>query len=115
LPPLIEALRNDRAWMRQRAAAVLQRIGAAARAAVPALIDVLKDPDVEARIRAADALGGIGPEARAAVPALIDALQDEGAIVSGGGWDRYTETVKGTAAWALKRIDPEAAARAGVS
>jgi HEAT repeat protein len=53
--------------------------------------------------KAADRLGGyFGPRAKGAVPALVDALNDE------------HDTVRHSAALALRRIDPQAAHKAGV-
>jgi HEAT repeat protein len=63
---------------------------------------LLKDRDERVRQSAAWALGEIGAAAKPAVPALIEALKDE---------DR---DVQFRAAEALKRIDPEAAHKAGV-
>jgi HEAT repeat protein len=59
---------------------------------------------VDERVAAAAArsLGQIGPAAKAAVSALIDALKDE------------DKDVRTAAAEALKKIDPEAARKAGV-
>ncbi|MBX7133999.1 MAG: HEAT repeat domain-containing protein [Fimbriimonadaceae bacterium] len=63
--------------------------------AVPSLIADLQDDHlVVRRINAIFELGKLGPSAWAAIPALCDALQDE--------------TVRASAAWALKRIGPTA-------
>jgi HEAT repeat protein len=62
----------------------------------------LRDKDPHQRTLAAFFLGHLGPEARGATPALVTVLKDE------------NERVRAAAATALKRIDPEAAARAGV-
>lgn len=80
-------------------------------AAVPVLIDLLRDARPPMRRYAAGKLGAIGPPARAAVPALVEVVRDEEADrdADGFGW-----SVRPTAAWALGRIDPGAAARAGV-
>ena len=76
-------------------------------AAVPLLIELLRDSDPVVRRYAADCLGDLGPAAAPAVPALLRALGDE----EQGG---MVITVGGAAAYALQKIDPEAAARAGV-
>ncbi|MHB1561953.1 MAG: HEAT repeat domain-containing protein, partial [Isosphaeraceae bacterium] len=75
---LIERLRSERTLM----ARSLDRLGAEARALVPALIDVLgdspaKDDIGNPRIQAALALGRIGPDARPAIPALIELMDRE--------------------------------------
>ena len=71
--------------------------------AVPALIAVLRDlQNPRAREGAICALGRMGPRAREAVPALREALHDE------------DQAVRVRAARALKDIDPNAAAKAGV-
>jgi len=74
--PLIEALNNADANIREVAARILGNIGPQAVEAVPALTTALKDPDRRVRIQAAVALGRIGPEAKEAVPALFEALKD---------------------------------------
>jgi hypothetical protein len=66
---------------RQRAAAALGGLGAAASPAVSALADALTDEDATVRQTAAEALGRIGPDASAAVPALTLALGDPEARV----------------------------------
>jgi HEAT repeat protein len=138
VPSLITTLTNDRSPMvRQAAASALGAIGSEARLAAPALfhaaketnLDVrsfalsalgqiqpdplltvpvlvagLDDPFPVARVFAATALGYYGPEARAAVPALLRMLATNNAAGS-----EHHE-----AASALKKIDPEAAAKAGV-
>jgi HEAT repeat protein len=70
---------------------------------VPALLAVLRESkNPSAREGAACALEAMGPRAKEAVPALRDALHDE------------DQRVRQRAAWALKAIDPNAAAEAGV-
>jgi hypothetical protein len=54
----------------------LNKIGPAARAAVPALVRVLGDANNSVRETAAEALGAIGPDASSAVAALIAVLGD---------------------------------------
>jgi hypothetical protein len=55
----------------------------------------------ERRIAAEDALGNFGADANAAVPSLVELLKDE-------------QPPRSFAAEALRRIDPGAAAKAGV-
>ncbi len=126
VPALIEALNGDDERVRSAAAVALGQIGPDAKDAVPALraalgpgllgqnsaralgrigphgmpalIDALKNGSEHAAL----ALGEIGPDAREAVPALLAAIK------SG------QEDVSRSAAEALRKIDPEAARRAGV-
>ncbi len=78
IPVLIERLQSERTLM----ARSLDRLGAEARALVPALIEVLGDSPAEGDIgnppvQAALALGRIGPDARPAIPALIELMDRE--------------------------------------
>jgi hypothetical protein len=77
-------------------------------AATPVLTELPRDGDPYVRRYATDCPGDIGPAAKPAVPALLAALGDHevGAIPKG--------RVSGSAAIALKKIDPQAAAEAGV-
>ena len=69
---------------------------------VPVLAESLSDTNSWIRFHAASGLGGFGAEARDAVPALVRLLGDPEEIV------RYAATN------ALKAIDPDAPAKAGV-
>jgi HEAT repeat protein len=69
---------------------------------VPALTDALRDESGYVRHDAATTLGKFGGEARTAVPALVGALKDR------------ERTVRTAAAAALKKVDPTAAAKAGI-
>lgn len=102
IPRLMEAMKEregrtgeaeDARW---RANNALARIGLAA---VPALIEALEDNNFYVRQRAAFALHDIGPGAKEAVPALLE---------------RFKKEKLQWAANALKRIDPDAAAEAGI-
>lgn len=59
----------------------LEKMGPAARPAIPALRQTLRDEDVTVRILAASTLGGLGPDAAASVPDLIAALNDKNEYV----------------------------------
>lgn len=74
---LIDALNDESAAVRQRAAGALALIGPDARAAAPALMQTLKD-DGSSQIRgaAAYALGEIGGDPEQVPPALCQALAD---------------------------------------
>jgi HEAT repeat protein len=116
VPALVRALKDEDARVRRNAAASLGVIlhassparGAETRdrddpeiaVAVTALADALRDDDDNARVNALEASGMMGPAAKSAGPALLDALKD-------GKVKR--ESVESI----LKRIDPEAANRAG--
>lgn len=69
---------------------------------IPALIDALMDPESTVRVDAAFALETFGAAAKDAVPALILRLKDMSPAVRYG------------AARALEKIDPDAAAKAGI-
>jgi HEAT repeat protein len=69
---------------------------------VPALVNALSDTNWFTRLMAAKGLGHLGTNAQQAAPALVPMLSDPNAMVRRG------------ATYALKAIDPEAAAKAGV-
>ena len=98
----IEALRSKDAAERLHAVKALGERRAQAAEVVPALTAALQDDDAFVRRDAALALGEIGASAKPAVPGLLGGLRDRNAHV------------RLEAAKALKRIDPQAAAQAGV-
>jgi HEAT repeat protein len=69
---------------------------------LPALVKALEDREPKVRAQAAHTLGLIGHAAKPAAPALAQALTDEDAAV------------REAAVRSLKRVDPGAAARAGI-
>ena len=97
-----DALKSKDELERQLAATAFSEIGLAAKRALPALVEALTDRDEIVFVGAAQALGNLGACARSAVPLLIKALTDERTKVSE------------TAADSLKRIDRDAATRAGL-
>lgn len=99
VPALLEALKDGRDRTSVLNALEQMDHGPEAAAGVPALVEVLRGESGYDRRRAAVVLARIGPDARTAVPALIQVLKGEDAA---------------EVAAALKRIDPEAAAKAGV-
>ncbi len=72
VPRLIKAL--EREEVRPKAAAIIARIGPAAKAAVPALIKALADKNPETCSEVLFALAAIGPDAAEAVPAISQVL-----------------------------------------
>lgn len=74
IPRLIKALEIEQT--RARAAAILERMGPAAKEAVPALTAALGDNNPETRSEVLLALGAIGPEAAPAAPAIAELLTD---------------------------------------
>lgn len=65
VPALVEALRDESAYVRRDAAAVLGKFGPEAMAAVPALLAARKDRERSVRKAADDALKKIDPAAAA--------------------------------------------------
>jgi hypothetical protein len=105
IPPLLKALEDPDASVRVRAVNSLRRIAPETEAKLDMVTLPLRcanDPDWRARIYAVEALGHSGNRARAAVPVLQRLLQDGDA------------SIRRAATNALKQIDPEAAAKAGV-
>ena len=96
-PALFRATKDANEIVRVNAFWVLGKILPDARLTIPVLVPGLDNASAGARFRAAIVLGEYGPEARPAVSALLRVLATNNA-----------------AATALKKIDPEAAARAGV-
>jgi HEAT repeat protein len=70
---------------------------------MPVLISALHDPNQMVQSQAVLTLGEWGPNARIAVPALVDCLN------ASNGFPVRSEVID-----ALKKIDPEAVAKAGV-
>ena len=75
VPPLIEALKNDKAayWV----CLILRDIGPAAKAAVPGLLERLKDPRPEIRREVVLTLAAMEDAAGAAVPQIAALLDDQ--------------------------------------
>ncbi|HWW01353.1 MAG TPA: HEAT repeat domain-containing protein [Candidatus Acidoferrum sp.] len=105
VPVLLKALNDPAVNVRSVASLALYQAAPQACAkpeVVKVVIGILKDPNDQIAYQAAELLGNIGKEASSAVPALLETVQ---------GTNRLTATF---AARALKQIDPEAAAKAGV-
>ncbi|MDB6065622.1 MAG: repeat protein [Pedosphaera sp.] len=102
VPMLVRSLGDKTSGSWFEAALALGKIHARPEIAVPALVKCLNDQDFQVRLYAAKAIGAFGSDARLAVPDLLKLLADSNAKVQNAAKD------------ALKRIDPEAAAEAGV-
>lgn len=96
-PALCRATKDSNHTIRNNSFWALSRILADPELTMPVLIAGLDDTDHTARENAAIALGTYGQQAKAAIPALVRTLSTNGA-----------------AGFSLKKIDPEAAAKAGV-
>jgi len=115
------------------AANALGMIGPPAKAAVPFLVQALKRPDLDLDEAAIRALGGIHSDPEVIIPLLIpyladNELNDEAATALGNYGSLAKAAIpnivplltgrgkdaRGAAIYALKKIDPEAAAMAGV-
>jgi HEAT repeat protein len=77
LPALVEMTRDSKAALQTRAAEVLARMGADARAAVPALLQLLHAGEAKVRSQAAAALGRIAPDDKEVLAALIRVSKDK--------------------------------------
>jgi hypothetical protein len=103
-PALFRATQDTESGVRMSAFWALSDIRPDPRLSIPILVTGLDDPFWPARAVVARALQNYGPDAKAAVPALIKMV---GAYHSAGiERDPFSD--------ALKAIDPEAAAKAGV-
>jgi len=106
LPVLEQTLEDETEVGRVQAATAVWKVGGTDQAiakAVAALVGSLKEPTyATVRWQAAEHLGDMGPLAGTAVPALRAALKDRSSVV------RFS------AANALRKVDPQAAANAGV-
>ena len=137
-PVLVKALQDPHIQVRMMAAKALAGVdlAAASRAGiVPVVINILKDPDDQVAYQAAELLGEMGKEPALAVPALIESLECTNSLVAStaarslGRFRSQSDTivpalskalrhpagsVRHAASQALKALDPEAAAKAGV-
>lgn len=102
IPALLEGITDSDAGRRDASIFVVGQIHSVPKLAVPVLRDSLKDANPIVISKAIDALGSYGADAKPAVPALIQLLKEPN-----GGFCA-------SAKYALGKIDPEAAAKAGV-
>lgn len=101
VPSLLEVVTN-RSALPNNFLKALGEIHAQPEKVIPVLTTFLKSPDAGARLRAVISLRAYGAEARSAVPALLGVLKDN------------DEHVRQHAAEALKAIDADVAAKAGL-
>ena len=102
IPQLQAAIRSPGLYPPGIAAFALANSGQDPETWMPVILELIRDKNSGRRIVTIKYLGLIGNKARAAVPIIITALTDN------------EELVREAAAEALKKIDPEAAAKAGV-
>jgi hypothetical protein len=114
VPKLEAALKDENYLVRVEVAKALWAV-AEHKKAISTLIELLNNKDPNIRWGAAESLEWIGPKAKAAVPALQKALNDTGlAVWTNPDGSRKFRAVLLAAGQALKKIDPEAAKKAGV-
>jgi HEAT repeat protein len=138
VPSLMDTLTNDPSpSVRQAAANALGYVGPEARVAAPALFRATKDTDSRVRTLAFEALGRILPDPQRTIPVLVAGLDDlclnveEAAAIGLGEYgpearaavpalvamlatNNAAELDYAVLRTALKKIDPAAAAKAGV-
>jgi len=100
VPALIERLHDPHQYVRYSVATSLGQLHTQPEIVVPALMNDFSGNDTLLRAKVLDALGQFGSQARAAIPMVVEALKDQ--------------NVSYNAAIAFKKIDPKAAAKAGV-
>ena len=101
MDPLIEALNDNRIWVKTSAAVTLGFIGKAAAKAAPAMSALINHKDTDLRQAAALGLAAIAPERRELVPVLIELVKEDDISIST------------TALTLLQQIDPKAADEVG--
>jgi hypothetical protein len=102
LPSCLRAAASPNSSVRGVAIQTLYAVHVEPQVVVPALVKALSDTNFVNRLVAARGLGSFGTNAQQAVPALMVLLSDS------------NSRVRSDATNALKKIDPEAAAKAGV-
>jgi hypothetical protein len=128
LPALLRAITHTNELVRNNAIFGLVRVEAEPKFAVPVLIKCLNDPSALVRAHAARALGALGKDAQSAIPALLELWRKEPPGLPSGSRENLDVSVAmlwsiptyappdvgGDTSDALRSIDPEAAAKAGV-
>jgi hypothetical protein len=100
--PLFSRLKDSEPIVRARTANALGMLHQQPERVVPVLIELLRDRDDWVRCMAALGLNLYGDAAKPAVPALLQSLTNSGSAFRSFATD------------ALKRLDPQAAAKAGI-
>ena len=103
IPSLFQALQGHDDVVRGPSAKALVQVQADPDVLIPSLIAYLNEPEGGGRDDAAEALAEFGPRAKAAVPVLVKLLPD-----------RSDKDLMRAVRHALKTIDPQAAAAAGL-
>lgn len=99
VPSLLQWATNGQPWLRGKTLFTLGKVRADPQLVVPLLTNALHDPSPDVPVYALIALEQFGADAKLAVPTLVDYLKTDPTTRSRD---------------ALKAIDPEAAARAGI-
>jgi hypothetical protein len=102
IPSFLRAAASSNAPVREVAVWALYGVDVQNQQVVPALVNALSDTNFAIRLVAARGLGHFGTNAQQAVPALVRLMNDP------------STRVRPDATNALKKIDPAAAAKAGV-
>jgi HEAT repeat protein len=104
-PALVQSLQDPDATVRRQASVALSAMGAKAKGWSKELVELLKSPNADERQLAAFVLGNVGGPGPAAnvVQALIQAAKRD-----------PSEFVRKSAAEAVKKLDPQAAEKAGI-
>ncbi len=102
IPQLVQDTTADRPDLRMNAVFALGQIHSNPELTLPALANSLRDPENAVKAVAAYSLGVFGSDAKSVIPELTKILANP------------DSKIKEAAASALKKIDPEAAAQAGV-
>jgi HEAT repeat protein len=105
VPSLMEWATNSDWYVRYHAIRALGKIRAEPDRVVPVLMSALADPNANVHICAVQALENFGPNAKPAVTTLMEWLHDPAHDVSAREY----------ATKALRAIDPDAAAKAGIT
>ncbi len=105
LEKLIEQLSARENAVRREAAYQIEKLGPAAKPAIPALIKALSDSDKQVWSTTIDTLANLGPDAAEALPALIETLDSRN---NRSGRDRDRRQILFRIAHALSRIGPVA-------
>jgi HEAT repeat protein len=101
VPVLLANLKHDNELVRAYAAKALGKLTLEPQTVVPSLIECLRDPNADVRVMTVQALGEYGPQATTAILPLLDTSKDK------------IPSVARAAFVALKKIAPDAAAKAG--